>query len=327
MIAAPDKRLLRVHARSVTELLAASALPALLSLWYWRGWAQDVAQPVGELLPGVLLSPSLALTLAVSEYLLILAFLLSVLPVEWWLLSETAGGRKALTPMMRVARRMRVTMHAVTAEAPSADETLLDVGGEPLVKPAVGEATSAPGNQAASDSAGGQQAQSAATPGAAQPAAAGNTPAPEGATQPNAAQPNAAQPNAAQPNAAQPNAAQPDAAQPNAAQPGAPAPAGQTPAELLAEITPEEEDITDLASLTDVSSILNDAFGDSGTVDPLIQAISERLPAVDVYALLMLEYQIYKEMTGKLQPPRRALPSPQRKTAHQTRSQSIARAA
>src|SRR5262245_41245704 len=105
MITPPQSRI-KLNRRGLTELLLACAFLALSTwaIWSWRvqgghvsAMEAGVAEPLG-LLPQILRHPAIILSVIFTEFILLLALTLALVPPAWWLHTEHPMEGAGVTP-------------------------------------------------------------------------------------------------------------------------------------------------------------------------------------------------------------------------------------
>ena len=120
MIHQPTKSQIILNRRGLTELVLACAFLSLLTiaLWSWQNKGGYVTamdsvtiEGAAALLPQIMRHPAIMLSAAVTEFVLLLALLLAVVPITWWLQTDAvmAGAQaRVTTPLHWLGEKLRL---------------------------------------------------------------------------------------------------------------------------------------------------------------------------------------------------------------------------
>jgi hypothetical protein len=309
MITPPQSRI-KLNRRGFTELLLACAFLSLLTwaIWSWRvqgahvsAMESAVSEPL-SLLPQILRHPTIILSMIVTEFFLLLAVTLALVPVAWWLHTEHPMGEEGAIPSTPL-RWLSGKIHRGRKQPqPAQGYYVMNAAGEPVYyeQPAVPGMKGMVVNQWGEMPP--QQMGAPGIPG----------------TMPQAGQSMPGQPIPGQPVPGQPVPGQPMPAQAMvpgmpivmppmavtevkpgqpAAAPGAPAPAAPPPVApppvsdvLNFEETPAEDD--PLADLANIKDILSSAFDEDAGVDPEREALGRTLEDLEMHTVKSMARQI-----------------------------------
>lgn len=118
MIQVQTKSQIKLNRRGLTELVLACAFLSLLTfaLWSWQnsGYVAAAANSPTEsdvsLVPLILRNPAIMASTVVTEFVLILALLLAVVPISWWLRSDyliAGANARVMTPLRWLGELLR----------------------------------------------------------------------------------------------------------------------------------------------------------------------------------------------------------------------------
>ena len=275
MIQTSTKSQIKLNRRGLTELVLACAFLSLLTfaLWSWQNkggyvTAMDnsAVDVEASLIPLIMRHPAIMLSAVVTEFVLLLAFVLAVVPITWWLRTDAvlaSAQARAMTPLHWLGEKLHLlpSPAEVVEEGQEQGEYIITETGERVFVPspnAEAEMELVPGQDVVMvEQLDGQLV--------AMVQQADGTMAPA-------------------------------QMQPKEKKEGKPAEQGDPNAPLLAmpEQTSdvlnfgeeEEEEDDSLAELVDIDDILNSAFDDESAIDPEREAISRSLDHVDIMDLL-----------------------------------------
>ena len=116
----PPKKQIKLNRRGLTELVLMCAFLSLFTfaIWSWMnkgGYvaAMDGAAPSAEvsLMPQILRHPAIMLSTVVTEFILLLALILAIVPISWWLRADhlMAGDNlRVMTPLRWLGEKLRI---------------------------------------------------------------------------------------------------------------------------------------------------------------------------------------------------------------------------
>jgi hypothetical protein len=269
MIQLPAKTPIKINRRGLTELVLSCAFLSLLTfaLWSWRinGYVEALSHQTASgapdseasLIPLILRSPAIMASTVASEFVVLLAILLAIVPLSWWLRSEylvAGANQRLMTPLRWLGGKFGLAHPK--QEAPKG-EYVMNEAGELTFVPTRQEEMEAEQEVVMVQQPDGtlmamvQQADGTLVP--APPDARPKEENKEGKE--------------------------------GEAQPGeTPIPGPQQPNSVLNFDETQEED--PLADLADIGDILSSAFDDDNAIDPEIEAISRTLQEIDIDALV-----------------------------------------
>lgn len=301
MMRSPSRIIL--NRRGLTELVSICAFLSLLTfaLWSWQTNGGHVAameaalpEPQRSLMPQILRHPAIILSVVTTEFILLLAFVLAVVPPAWWLRADHLFGTKPAaetTPLRWLNTKMQQIGH--TQAKAKKGQIAVNETGEPIYY----EQPEAPGvaaNQFSRlpEQPAGIPVQGEPMPGQAQAAQSVPGQAQSGQMQSGQMQPGQAQPGQSTPD-------QPTPGQPAVGADTPPAQAGtpQSTASLSAPLTDvlnfeEEEEDDPLADLANIKDILSSAFDEDAGVDPDREALAGSLDDVSVMTIRTTARQV-----------------------------------
>jgi hypothetical protein len=260
----PAKSRIKLNRRGLTELVLACAFLALstYALWSWQNHggyvaAMESTTPAAEasLLPQILRHPAIMFSTIVTEFVLLLALMLAIVPLSWWVRTDylLAGqGSSMTTPLRWLGEKL----HLVRPGRPAAEGEVQGVyvtneAGERVFVPTPGVDPEIEQEVIMVEQSDGTLMAMVQQPdGTMAPVESLNK---EGSTEGN----------------------------------------GEQPAESLTPLPQQSEDILNfseeeedpLADLADIGDILSSAFDDESAIDPEREAISRSLEEVDIHAL------------------------------------------
>jgi hypothetical protein len=265
----PSQSRVKLNRRGLTELVLICAFLALLTfaVWSWQtngghvtAMESALSEPQSALLPQVLHHPAIILTAVIAEFILLLAFVLAVVPMGWWLRMDyiVAGQPAAPTTLLRWLAQLLRPRHG--QETLIEGEIALNEAGEPLDPQQAAELAA----YAA------QQAEDAASQ--------ANSDQPPGGWHQNL--------NTVSHSANSTEAA----AKVGTAQPHAPA---EGPLKDVLNFDEEEAEEDDpLADLANIKDILSSAFDEDGGLDPVREALARDLEEINVMTIRKTAHQI-----------------------------------
>lgn len=263
MIQLPTKSHIKLNRRGLTELVLACAFLSLLTfaVWSWQNNgsvnAMESAAPGAEvsIMSLALRHPAIMASTVVTEFILLLAFVLAIVPITWWLRTDylIAGeSTRLMTPLRWLGGKLRFTRAPdKLAEAEVQGEYVVTETGERVFVPVQGVDGEVEKEVVMVEQPDGTvMAMIQQADGTMAPAPVDAKPEAEGQTESN--------------------------------EPLLPIP-GPT-SDILDFNEEEEED--PLADLADLGNILTSAFDDENAVDPEREAISRSLDDIDIMALV-----------------------------------------
>jgi hypothetical protein len=303
----PQRRI-KLNRRGLIELVLACAFLSLLTLavWSWQNNGGHVAA-LDNRLPATqngivaqaLRHPAIMLSAVVTEFILLLAFTLALVPPAWWLRADHILGTEPATeatPLRWLGAKMQM---ARAQAAPTEGEVVVNAAGEPIYYEHPGQTAVAanqfsalPGQPVPGSPT--QQAQPGqfvpGQPVPGQPMPGQVQPGQPVSGQPTPGQPVPGQAQAAQPVPGQPvNTAEAPSAQPNTTQPATAVPVPLTDVLNFEETEEEDNPLADLANIKD---ILSSAFDEDAGVDPELEALSRSLDEVSIMTVRTTARQV-----------------------------------
>jgi hypothetical protein len=257
----PAKSQVKLNRRGLTELVLGCAFLALstFALWTWQnnGYvaAMDNSAAGGEvpLLSVIMRHPAIMFSTVVTEFILLLALTLALVPISWWLRTDyliASEGARLMTPLRWVGDKLRFT------RAPK-ENAEGQVPGEYVLTP-TGERVFVPQPDPEAGVAGEQEVVMVAQP--------------DGTVVAMVQQPDGTM---------VPAETKPADGQSESTELLLPT-VEQAPSDVL---NFEEEEEDPLADLADIGDILSSAFDEDSAIDPEREAISRSLDDVDIMAL------------------------------------------
>lgn len=252
---------IKLNRRGLTELILACAFLSLFTfaLWTWQndGYVAAMDNRVSEtevpLLPLLLRHPAIILSTVVTEFILLLALTLAIVPISWWLRTDylVAGANERLmTPLRWLGEKLRFGRHP---EQPVAGEYVMNEAGQLVFVPTPGVDPEQEQETVMVEQADGSLMEMVKQP--------------DGTMVPAESKPKENEGEAA------------------GAEVPLPTPEQQASDVLNFEENPEEED--PLADLANIQDILSSAFDEDTAIDPEREAMSRSLADVDMMDLLM----------------------------------------
>jgi hypothetical protein len=256
---APTKSHFKLNGRGLTELVLACLFLSLFTfaLWSWQndGYVAAMDNTISEaevpLLPLILRHPAIILSTVVTEFILLLALTLAIVPISWWLRTDylvTGANTRLMTPLRWLGEKLHLVR---TPEQTVEGDYVVNEAGELVFVPVTGVDAEQEPETVMVEQADGTLLEMVKQP--------------DGTMVPAESKPKEGE------------AASADAP--------LPIPEQQASDVLNFEENPEEED--PLADLADINDILNSAFDEDSAIDPEREAMSRNLEHVDMMDLLM----------------------------------------
>jgi hypothetical protein len=251
---------IKVNRRGLTELVLACAFLSLFTfaLWSWQnnGYVAALSQSSAEgaaagevsLVPLILRNPAIMLSTVVTEFILLLALLLAIVPITWWLRSDyliAGANQRVMTPLRWLGEKLRMGQ---TAKEARVGEYVINEAGERVFVPAPQEAVEEQEVVMVQQADGSLVAMVQQADGTMAPAAGAKS--------------------------------KEDKKEGEAQAADTPVPGPQQPSSLLNFEESNEED--PLADLADIGDILSSAFDDDSAIDPEREAMSRALAEISL---------------------------------------------
>lgn len=270
MIKPSLKHQIKLNRRGLTELVLACAFLSLLTFALWSsqnkgGYVTAMDNAVVDvetsILPLIMRHPAIMLSAVVTEFVLLLAFVLAIVPITWWLRTDAvlaSAQARTMTPLHWLGQKLRlIPSPAEVAEGEIEGEFIVTESGERIFVPK-------PKTDEEMELAPGQDVVMVEQPDGQLVAMVEQA---DGTMAPAELKPKEKKEGK--------DGEAPESLLPLPEQSG----------DLL-DFSEEEEEEDPLADLADIGDILNSAFDDESAVDPEREAISRSLDDVDIMDLL-----------------------------------------
>jgi hypothetical protein len=130
------KSRIKINRRGLTELVLASAFLSLFTfaLWSWQNNGGYVAamesvapEASAAMMPQILRHPAIMFSTVVSEFVLLLAIMLAIVPVSWWMRSDhliAGDGALVMTPLRWLGQKLGIGRAATAHTAAQGENEL-----------------------------------------------------------------------------------------------------------------------------------------------------------------------------------------------------------